>query len=155
MNRKMGKMFEEDFKNSVAATNWIYRLRDGTSSWDEGNMTRFQAQNICDYIVMAQNYLYLLELKSTLGSSIPFSNFRENQIKQLSSINHRKIRGYFIINFREQERTFAVSSDLIKAYIETSKRKSIPIVWCKENGIQIPTTKKRTRYSYDLSNLLI
>lgn len=30
------------------------------------------------------------------------------------------------------------------------ERKSIPVEWCRENGVQIAQKKKRVRYSYDL-----
>ena len=55
--------------------------------------------------------------------------------------------------FRELENTFAVDVQTVKNYIETSERKSIPVKWIIENGIEIKGTKKKVRFRYDLESL--
>ena len=51
-----------------------------------------------------------------------------------------------------------VSTDLtveeVVSYMKNADRKSIPVEYCRENGVQIPQKKKRTRYSYDMSYFL-
>lgn len=37
---------------------------------------------------------------------------------------------------------------------KAGERKSIPVEFCRENGIRIPSEKKRTLYRYDLSSWL-
>lgn len=150
-----GKKFEEDIKKSVPEWCWIYRFKDGTANFagEKNSNVRFQAHNICDFMVMSKDILFLLELKSHKGSSIPFNCIREKQIQEMSSINHSNIKPMFIFNFRDKEKTYAVQAIKVKEFIEGAERKSIPIAWCKENGIEIPGKKKITRFRYDLESL--
>ena len=78
-----GKQFEADFKASVPNNAYYYRLRDGTSSWDKGENTRFQMTNDYDNLIFYNGTLYLLELKNTKGKSIPFTNFKDKQFEGL------------------------------------------------------------------------
>lgn len=150
-----GKAFEEDFKKSVPKDYWVYRFKDGTANFDgaKNENVRFQAKNICDFQVMTNKHLFLLELKSHAKISIGFSCIRENQVKQMSEIDHPKIKTYFIFNFRDLEKTFAIEAKKVKEYMETAQRSSFPFKWCEENGIEILCIKKRTRYQYDLEKL--
>lgn len=151
-NKNPGKAFEEDIKKSVSKDCWVYRFKDGTANFSgqKNENVRFQAKNICDFQVMTNEYLFLLELKSHTKVSIGFSCIRENQVKQMSEIDHPKIKTYFIFNFRDLEKTFAIEAKKVKEYMETAKRNSFPFVWCEENGIEISSIKNRTRYKYDL-----
>lgn len=156
MAKNIGKIFEEEFKNSVSKEHWYYRFKDGTAAYNkdiENKKIRFQAKNICDCQVMANDKLFLLELKNTKGYSLPLSNIKSNQVEGLSGINHKNIEAYFIICFRDKEKCYAVQAMKIKEFIESEKRKSIPVDWCKGNGIEIPMIKKKVRYKYDLDIL--
>lgn len=145
-----GKRFENEFKKSVPLEFWYYRFRDGTASYNRGENTRFQANNICDCQVMAYDKLYLFELKNTQGTSLPIGNIKNNQIEGLSEITHPKIKAYFIICFREKERCFGVEAKKVKEFIEEGTRKSIPLQWCIDNGIEIEMIKKKINYKYNL-----
>lgn len=147
-----GKKFEEDFKKSVPKEYWIYRFRDGTGNFNgtKNENVRFQASNICDFEVVTDKYVFLLELKSYTGARISFDGIRDNQIKQMSGIDHQKIKPYFIFNFREKEKTYAVRAKDVRIFMESTDRKSIPIQWCEDFGIEIIGTKKKVRYSYYL-----
>ena len=83
-----GKVFEEDIKKSVPKEYWIYRFKDGTANFSgsKNENVRFQAHNICDFMIMTKENLILLELKSHKGSSIPFSCIRKNQIEEMTKI---------------------------------------------------------------------
>lgn len=154
--KNAGKAFEEDIKKSVPDDCWIYRFKDGTANFSgsKNENVRFQAHNICDFMIMAKDNLVLLELKSHAGASIPFSCIRKNQIEEMSKIEHPKIKTYFVLNFRDSEKTYAVSAKDLKEYIENSNRKSIPISWSEENGIEIVGVKKKVRYRYLLAEFL-
>ena len=142
-----GKKFEEDFKKSMDKYNiWNYRLRDSSGSWSNSNGSRFTPKNICDYIAYKNGALYLLELKSHKGSSLPYTAISDYQLKGLSNIDYPGIKAYFIINMREKEKTYAIEAQKIKKYIETSNRKSITIEFMESNGIEIKGIKKRSRY---------
>lgn len=152
-----GKKFEEDFKKSVPKSCFYYRFKDGTSSWDKGTNTRFQSKNICDCMVYAYEYgrLYLLELKSHKGKSIPINCIKINQIKGLLEAREYHIECYVVFNMRDVNETYAIDIRTLKAYIETTDRKSIPISFMKEVGELIPQEKKKVRWKYNLENFLI
>ena len=150
-----GKRFEEDFKKSIPESCWVYRLRDSAGAWQGGQATRFTSSNLCDFIVMARDYMYLLELKSIKGKSLPSSCIRVQQLEGLSNIRHPKMCGAFVINFRDLEKTYIVQAYKIKEFLESSGRKSVPVKFCVENGTEIPAIKKITRFKYSLENILI
>lgn len=154
MPKNAGKMFEEDFKKSVPKDCWVYRFKDGTANFNgtKNENVRFQAHNICDFQVMTDKCLYLLELKSHAGTSIPFNCIRSTQLKEMTEIEHEKIKSFFIFNFRNigNGGTIAVEAHKVKEYIETAERKSIPFSWCEENGIKIGMQLKKVRWRYDL-----
>lgn len=151
--KNAGKAFEEDFKKSVPEECWVYRFKDGTANFSgaKNENVRFQAQNICDFMVMARDNLLLLELKSHAGASIPFSCIRKNQIEEMTKIKHPKIKAYFILNFRDNERTYAILATDLKEYMNNTERKSVPISWCLENGVEIESQKKKVRFRYNLT----
>lgn len=150
-----GKKFEEDFKKSMDKYNiWNYRLRDSSGSWSNSNGSRFTPKNICDYIAYNNGGLYLLELKSHKGTSLPYTAISDYQLKGLSNIDYPGIKAYFIINMRDKEKTYAIEAQKIKKYIETSERKSIPISFMDDEGVEIKGIKKRSRYEYDVGKLL-
>lgn len=152
VKKNPGKLFEEDFKKSVPTECFVYRFKDGTANFNgaKNENVRFQAKNICDFMVMTKEYLVLMELKSHASVRIPFSCIRNNQIEEMTKIDHPKIKTYFIFNFRDLETTFAIEAQKIKEYMETAQRSSFPLNWCEENGIKIIGTKKKVRYKYDL-----
>jgi recombination protein U len=153
-----GKKFEQDWKNSMPIGVFYYRFRDGTANWKDGENphVRFQQTNICDCLMYLKPILWLVDLKTTLGKSIPFHNFKENQVRELNkAIMHEGIKAGFIINFRELEETYFVKANDVKNYIAKAERKSFPIDWCRENGIKVFQKKLRTRYRYAVENLLL
>ena len=156
-NMNEGKKFEEDFKNSVPEDYFYYRFRDGTSSWDGGN-ARFQAKNICDCMIMGFDILWLIELKSFKGKSFPFGNLDLNNLDKMIEAQKKKksrVNAIIVFNFRDLEETYMVHCDFVKHFIQNTDRKSIPISWFRDEILadRIPQTRKRTRYTYDLSEI--
>ena len=152
MAQSEGKKFEEDFKKSVPFEYFFYRFKDGTGNFNgqKNENVRFQAKNMCDCEVMTHEKLFLLELKSHLGKSISFTCIRNNQIEEMSKVDHKRIKTYFIFNFRDLEKTYAIEAKKIKEYMETAKGKSFPVKWCEENGTEIENHRKKVRYTYNL-----
>lgn len=151
-----GKQFEKDFAGSFGFDIFIYKLRD-SASFGQASMsckTRFTANNICDYIAYINKELYLLELKSIKGKSLPFSNIRPQQLKGLYEEGKKEgVNSYFIINFREVEETYAVSAGSLWNFIENTDRKSISLKDCREIGKLIRQTKKKVHYTYTTEDL--
>jgi len=164
--KNKGKIFEEDFQNSCKGQLSLIRLKDPSSSFNikcQGcpeQITRFSPRNICDFIGYSYPNMYLLELKSCAGTSMPFKNIVKNKKdKRLQDMVHlsekKGIKAYVVFNWRNLEDvTYAVSAIKVKLYIDKAERKSIPMNWTIGNGIKIPSQIKRVRYSYDLSQLL-
>ncbi len=150
-----GKRLENNFKKSVPDDIFYYRFKDGTASWEKSSLTRFQQKNICDCMLFDGNRLYLIELKSTKGKSIPFKNFRENQLKELALAQYYKnIIAGIVIEFSELDRAFFMYISDITDFMRIGSRKSIPIEYCVEKGIEIEITKKRVNNSFNVRKLL-
>jgi recombination protein U len=150
-----GKIFEQEIKASVPENVFFYRFKDGTASWGKSDGVRFQAHNICDCMIYDGISLYLLELKSHKGKSIPLSCIRETQITDLNeNAMFQNIVCGFLFNFSDLGRTFFVDVGDVLNFKRHSDRKSIPIEYCIEQGIEIEGTKKRTRYTWNIKDLL-
>lgn len=149
-----GKMFEEDFIKSVPEGIFHYRLRDSAGTWQGGENTRFTPSNICDFIIFDGSKLYLLELKSHKGKSIPISCIRPKQIEGLLQAYRKGVKAGYILNFRDIEETYFFNANSMNSFLKSETRKSIPVATVREYGELIPQEKKRTRYKYDLSNLI-
>ena len=143
-----GKSFEQDFKNSVPETTLFLRLPDG-GGWSNAENTRFTPSNLCDCILFTHGILYLLELKSHLGKSIPMSAMK--QLPKLAEIQKQAVRPCLVLNYRDYHITYLISAQRAIECLQT--RKSIPISWCEEYGKVIPQTLKRTHYKYNLNIL--
>lgn len=152
--KNQGKLFENDFIKSVPDTVFHYRFKDGTAAWGEGEGTRFQAQNICDFLLFDRRLL-LLELKSHKGKSIPFTCIRENQLTELSKAdNYSNIIPGLIFNFRDIGKTYFVHIRHAYYYYYHADRKSFPLEWVQENGIEIRSELKKVHYRYYVDEFL-
>ena len=149
-----GKKFEIDFKNSIPANVYIYKLKDA-GGWSNASNTRFTISNMCDFIMYSKPTLFLLELKSTKGKSLPFNNIRETQIKELyKASNTEGVRAGLVINLRTLEETYYLDIKDFKTYRETTERKSISLECLKDKGILIEQELKKTRYRYDIKEFI-
>jgi recombination protein U len=150
-----GKTFEKCFKASIPKDVFHLRLRDGTASWSSTEKTRFQHYNPCDMIIHYQGHLFLAELKSHKGKSIPFKCFRETQLNELYKIKQYDTEiAVAVFNFRDYEKTYIVLMTDIEEYITTStrngQRKSFPMDWVKEVGYRVEQRKLKVNYKYDV-----
>lgn len=154
-----GKQFEQAFQSSADSDkHFIYRFKDSAASFGQGQGTRFTPSNICDYLLLDNDSrtMYLLELKSVKGSSLPFSNIRQNQIKELTKASKYNIICGFVVNFRERDNTtlFLNIKDFNSA-MESWEKKSMNMQDIIDNGgIEIKNKKMRTRYKYDLIDFI-
>lgn len=147
-----GKKFEQDIQKSVVNDDetYIYRFRDSSGAWGNGDKTRFTPSNIADYLLVKRDKVLFLELKSIKEKRLPLGNIRINQLNGLAEIKHKNIKSYFLINFRKEEKTYAVTPQQILDFLENQERKSIPLSYFEDNGILIKQVKKKVRWKYDL-----
>lgn len=149
-----GKKFEIDFKNSIPADAYIYKLKDA-GGWSNASNTRFTISNMCDFIMYSKPTLYLLELKSTKGKSLPFSNIKDNQVKELlAASNTEGIQAGLVINLRSVNETYYLNIKDFKKYVETTERKSISLDYLRSEGILIEQELKKTRYRYNIKEFI-
>lgn len=100
--------------------------------------------------------LFLLECKSTKGTSVSLSMLRDNQIKGLKEAGKHKLISGFLINFRnEKNDTYFISIDNFSVMIDNVKKKSFNAKDLESFGaIKIESTKKRTRYTYNIPKMI-
>ena len=141
-------MFEEWFKKSVPTEILYERFKDGTSNWSRSDTNvRFQAQNVCDCFLFDGYILLYLELKSHKGKSIPLNCIRENQEKELPKRQkYPNVISGLLVEFSDLERVFFLNIDEFISFKETSDRKSIPLEYFIDYGIEISVNKIRTSY---------
>lgn len=154
-----GKLFEQDIRSSIPPEFFIERYKDDTAGFRG-------VANPADFRIYKYPFTFLWELKTHKGKSIPLSKIRGSQLRGM-----RKAEPYygvccgFLLNYRDLEETYYVPFWMIvRGYYFLNDdeeyepirggRKSIPVEWCRENGVRIHQTKKRVRYSYDLSSVL-
>jgi len=149
MAKGIGKIFEEEIKASFPEGFFVERYKDDTAGF-------YGVTNPADYRLYKFPYLFLLELKTSKGKSIPIDRIRPNQIQGMATASwHEGVYAGFILNFRDLEETYYIPVKIALNYINSTERKSIPVEWCRENGVKIDQIKKRVRYSYDLRSWLV
>ena len=153
MGKNPGKMFEEDFRKSIPREWLQIRLKDA-GGWSNATNTRFTISNPCDLIIFTGYTLYLLELKTSKTNTIPISDELMKQVERLEELpNLKYATKAFIVNYRNRGETYLLNSYLISTLIKQNN-KSIHIDFACEYGMIIPQTKKRTRYTYYLEELI-
>lgn len=99
--------------------------------------------------------LFICELKSHKGKSIPFNCIRENQIQQMQkAATFDGIVPLLIIHFADIERTFAVPIDDFVVLMQGSQKKSANVSEIECIGEKITARKLKVNYRYDLEELL-
>lgn len=158
MAQNAGKLFEADIKASIPAHCWYYRLRDNASSFAGGKNTRFASSNICDCLIFDDNSmtLFLIECKSTKGTSVPLSMIRENQINGLLDAARHCLVAGLLVNYRnENNDTFFIKiKDFVCMVSSLNKKSFNPKDLVENGGIRIESSKKRTRYTYNLEKFI-
>ena len=156
--QNQGKVFENAIKSSMPSTSWIYRLRDNASSFAGGTNTRFTSSNICDYIAYddISRTLFLWELKSTKSTSVPITMIRQSQIDGLLEASKHNLVAGLIVNYRNSNNdTFFILIDDYVEMINSINKKSFNVKDIEKYGAtRIESTKKRTRYTYNMEKLI-
>lgn len=171
--KNTGKVFEEDFRDSLPNYCLYHRLKDPPQSFHKQKDLRFSWKNPCDAMVFdsKNRIFYALELKTTKESSISFENINilENQPKkmihkhQIESLlefgKYNHTRSGFIFNFRNEKNNsqntyYQNIHDFIKMTKEINKKSFNEKDLMKYSPIIISGKKKRTHYKWDLDMCL-
>ena len=149
-----GKQFENDLKQSIPQDIFYLRLKD-SGGFGKSETTRFSSFNIADCLVYDGENLFVLELKSHQGRSLPLSCIRAKQLEGLIDAgNFLNIVSGIVVNFRDVEQTYFLEALDLKKFIDTSDRKSIPIDYFREYGTVIHQVKKKVHYTYLMESFL-
>ena len=150
-----GKRFENNFKKSIPKDVYVYRFKDGSASWGGNEKVRFQAKNICDFMLYKKPYLFLFELKSTKGKSLPNTNIKKHQLEDLLIASKYKgtVCG-LLIEFSDYNTVYFIEINEYDKFIKCNIRKSIPVEYLKEKGIEVETTKKKVNIKLNIENML-
>ena len=153
-----GKRFENNFKNSVPTNVFCYRFKDGTANFSGARNinVRFQAKNICDFMLFNGKKLFLLELKSHKGKSLPLSCVRPNQLSELyKASSYQNVISGIMIHFSDLDEIYFIEINKYIEYIKNNQeKKSIPILYLKENGIFIECEKKEINIRLNLDKFI-
>ena len=100
--------------------------------------------------------LYLIECKSTKGTSVPLSMIRSNQIEGLQEASKHNLVAGILVNFRnENNDTFFILIDEFIDMMNSINKKSFNIKDLESIGAtRIKSVKKRTRYKYDIQDMI-
>ena len=93
-----GKQFEKDYKASVLDDQFFLRLKDA-GGWSKSVDLRFTHSQLCDCLLFTGETLYLLELKSHAGKSIPATCLK--QTDALAMVDYVGTYPAFVCNFRD------------------------------------------------------
>lgn len=156
---KSGQLFERQFKISCKKDNelFYYRMKDSPSAWGEGenSILRFTNDNICDLVLFKAPVLFLVELKTHSGSSLPFSCIRKNQIEGLlDSSKYKKILPGIICFFPDKSKCFFLHIKKLKELIDSNTRKSVPIKYFEEFGTEIKVKQLRVNFLFDVKSFV-
>lgn len=150
-----GKIFERNFKASIPPDVWYYRFRDSPASFGQGTQTRFATSNICDCLLFGNKTLFLCELKSHNGKSIPFNCVRENQVEQLTAAEKFPfIVPALVIFFPDVERCFVVHINGWNNLVDASTKKSANVAEIAQAGFEVEVTKLKVNYKYDVAKMM-
>ena len=138
---KRGQRFEDNFRNSIDRESkdlFFYRFKDGTANWNPNEKTRFQAHNICDCMIFYKHKLFLFELKSHKGKSLPFNCIRNSQYDEMCFAGTKEnVFPFLITFFSDIGECYAIHIREIYALRTFSNRKSIPLSYFIEKAYQI------------------
>ncbi len=170
--KNTGKIFEEDFKKSVPDYCLIHRLYDPPQAFVQNKKTKFSHKNPCDFLVYSgkSHFLWAIECKSTGYKSMSYedfnSNIEENKlihkhqiIGLLKFAQYNGVKAGFMLNFRSDDknsqRLYFMDINKFVNMCERIHKKSFNEIDLLQNGaIKISGEKQRTRWKWDIKNLI-
>lgn len=164
ISKNVGKIFEQNWKNSVPENIFYYRPPDAAQSFGANQNLRFSAKSPCDCFMFNGDFLYTLELKSVAGKSISFKRgksekgvIHKHQIENLKKLSsYKNVISGFILDFRSSGRTYFCPIKDFLHMIENINKKSFNETdltkWCRV--IEIKKKKLKVNYRYDIKNFI-
>ncbi len=144
-----------DLEDSINATNEYYRLNDIAIIYKKPTPitinkvdypsridavikeAHFKIPSTTDYNGIYKGKYIDFEAKETKLKSFPLANIHKHQIEHLNRIVKHGGIGFIIVSFTSLDKVFLLEEKYLMSYIESNKRKSIPIEYFEENGYLI------------------
>lgn len=171
-NSNSGKVFEDDFKNSVDKDRCLLlRLNDQPQSFTK--TAKFSLKPPCDFVLYdSLTKLFVpIELKTTKYRSMSYEDINEenpvnamihkHQLEKLLEFSkYDGVKSGLLLNFRTEEtniqRTYYISIQNFLDMCEKINKKSVNEIDLLNVGhaVKVDGAKKRSRYSWDICGLL-
>lgn len=137
----LAKNFEKICKAGIEKEAYIYRINDF------GNLIGIS--NPCDFIAYKYPYMYMLEMKTTSGSSLPLKNISDYQYNSMlyATIKY-KIKSFFIVWYYDKDVTVAIPVEVIQD-IKKLNKKSIKYTYIDNRIIKLSGKKKKIYFEYN------
>lgn len=97
----------------------------------------FKTPSTTDYNGVYKGMYIDFEAKETRKEYFPLANIHAHQIKHLNQIKDCGGIGFIIVRFVLKGETYLLTIECLNDFLNTSKRKSIPIEYFKEKGYVI------------------
>lgn len=164
INKSVGKIFEQNWKNSIPDKCFYYRPPDAAQSFGKNANLRFSAKSPCDCFMFHGGILYALELKSVGTKSISFERekhdkgvIHKHQIDNLLKFStYENVVSGFLLDFRLSEKTYFCMIEEFVNMINHLDKKSFNekdlFEWC--NPINIEKKKMKVNYKYNIDKFL-
>lgn len=97
----------------------------------------FKEPSTTDYNGLYKGKYIDFEAKETKGKSFPLANIHKHQIAHIKNIFNNKGICFIIVRFTDINKTFLLKAKDFIEYIDTSKKKSIPLSFFEEKAFII------------------
>ena len=98
----------------------------------------FKTPSTTDYNGIYKGKYIDFEAKETRSdTSFPLHNIHEHQIAHLKRIARHQGIAFLIVRFTQLDETYLLTIDKLEEFLNSNKRKSIPLSYFKENGFII------------------
>lgn len=161
--KNFGKIFEQNWQNSIPDDIYFMRIKDSASSYNRTSNTSYTCNNPYDYFMLYEGFFIPMELKSTKDKSFSIQSEKEengkdikyHQIKSLEKAQkYKNVISGFILDFRNYD-TYWLSIYDFEKIIEKTKKKSINLKEVEDNGgVKINKKLMKVNYKYDVLELL-
>lgn len=162
--RNIGKVFENNIKNSIPKNILVYRPPDAVQSFDmnSNSKLRFSRHSPCDYFVFDGERLWALECKS-FGGSCSFERdktdngiIHKHQIDSLIEYSkYNSVVCGFLLDFRKSDNTYFLEINDFSNMANKLEKKSFSendmLNICK--AYKIEKKKLKVNYRYNMEKL--
>ena len=164
ITKNVGKIFEQNWKNSIPGNIFYYRPPDSAQSFGINQYLRFSAKSPCDCFMFNGGFLYTLELKSVGTKSISFEKektdkgvIHKHQIDNLQKFStYKNVISGFIFDFRLSDKTYFCTIEDFIFMISNLDKKSFNendlFKWC--TPLEIQKRKLKVNYKYDINDFI-